>query len=48
MESLKRVLRIAAAALAALLYVWFAAVHNAGRARRRRAAKRAVRFRKPS
>jgi hypothetical protein len=44
---LKRALKIAAAAVAAVLYVWFAAVHNVARARRRRAAKRAARFRGP-
>jgi hypothetical protein len=36
-------LKIAAAATGALLYVWFAAVRHAPRAKRRRAAKRALR-----
>lgn len=39
MQRLKRLARIAAGAVAFLVYVWFAAVRNVGRARRRRAAK---------
>jgi hypothetical protein len=36
---LTRALKIAAGALATLLYLWFAGVRNAPRAKRRRAAK---------
>lgn len=43
MAFLTRVLRIAAAAFAALLYVWFAGVRNAARAKRRRASRRRAR-----
>jgi len=43
MQRLKRLARIAAGAVAFLVYVWFAAVHNVGRARRRRQAKSALR-----
>lgn len=44
MAYLKRVLRIAAAAAGGLLYVWFAGVRNAARAKSRRAARRAGRL----
>jgi len=37
-----RILRLAAAALAGLLYVWFAAVWNLPRVRRRKALRRAA------
>jgi HAMP domain-containing protein len=35
-----RIIRVAAAALAGLLYLWFAAVRNLPRVRRRKAARR--------
>jgi hypothetical protein len=41
--SITRVLRLAGAAFAALLYVWFAAVENLPRVRRRKARRRAAR-----
>jgi len=41
----KRLLRLAAAALGGLVYVWFAGVHNAARAKRRRALNAAARRR---
>jgi hypothetical protein len=43
MAWLKRVLRIAAAAAGAVLYLWFAGVRNAGRAKRNRALRRRAR-----
>ena len=43
MAFLTRVLRIAAAAFAALLYLWVAGVRNAARAKRNRAKRRAGR-----
>jgi len=38
--SITRILRLAVGALAALLYVWFAAVRNLPRVRRRKALRR--------
>ena len=46
MALLKRALRIAAGAAVALVYVWFAGVRNAPRAKWRRAAKAALRRRR--
>ena len=43
MTLVRRLLRIAAAALALAVYVWFAAVRNAARIKRRKAARRRVR-----
>ena len=43
MARLKRLVRLAAAAFGGLLYVWYAAVRLAPRAKRRRAAKAARR-----
>jgi hypothetical protein len=40
MTRLCRLLKLAAGVLAALLYVWFAAVRHVPEARRRRAARR--------
>jgi hypothetical protein len=40
---LKRILAAAAAVFGALLYLWFAGVRNAARAKRRRVAKAARR-----
>ncbi|HEV8250286.1 MAG TPA: hypothetical protein VGQ15_09965 [Gaiellaceae bacterium] len=45
MRSVKRLLRLAMAAVGGLIYVWFAAVRNAPRAKRRRALKAAARRR---
>jgi hypothetical protein len=42
---LRRVAKIVAAAFAFLLYVWFAAVMNAARAKRRKRLRRADRAR---
>jgi hypothetical protein len=41
--SITRIIRLAAAALAGLLYVWFAAVRSLPRVRRRKAARRRAR-----
>jgi HAMP domain-containing protein len=38
--SIRRILRLAGAAVAALLYVWFAAVRSLPRVRRRKALRR--------
>ena len=43
MTLVRRVLRLAAALVAFLLYVWFTAVRNAGRVKRRKALRRAAR-----
>jgi hypothetical protein len=43
MPSIKRIFQLLAAAIAYVLYVWFAAVRGAPAAKRRRAAKRAAR-----
>jgi hypothetical protein len=45
MRLVRRILKLAGAALAFAVYVWFAAVRGAPAARRRRAAKRARRIR---
>jgi hypothetical protein len=45
MALLKRAVRIAVGTLVALVYVWFAGVRNAPRAKWRRAANRASRLR---
>jgi hypothetical protein len=45
MAFLKRALRIAAGAVAGLVYLWFAGVRSAPRAKWRRAANRARRLR---
>jgi hypothetical protein len=39
----RRILKGIAAALAFAVYVWFAAVHNVGRVKRRKAARRRAR-----
>jgi hypothetical protein len=46
MARLKLLLRLVAGAFVGLLYVWFAAVLNAARARRRRVLKAAARRRR--
>lgn len=43
MTLVRRVLKAIAAALALATYVWFAAVRNAGRIKRRKAARRRAR-----
>jgi hypothetical protein len=43
MTLVRRVLRAFAALVALVLYVWFAAVRNAGRVKRRKALRRARR-----
>jgi hypothetical protein len=43
MLKLRRILKLAAALLAFLLYVWYAAVRNVPTVRRRKAARRSVR-----
>jgi len=43
MARVKRILRAVLAGFAFLLYVWFAAVENAGRVKRRKARRRAAR-----
>jgi hypothetical protein len=43
MRLVRRILQLAAAALALAVYVWFAAVRNLGRVKRRKAARRALR-----
>jgi len=40
---IRRILKLAAAALAFGTYVWFTAVRNAGRIKRRKAARRRLR-----
>jgi len=45
MTLVRRILKALAAALALAVYVWYAAVHNAGRVKRRKAARRAARLR---
>jgi hypothetical protein len=45
MRLVRRVLQIAAAALALGVYIWFAAVRNVGRVKRRKASRRALRRR---
>jgi hypothetical protein len=45
MTVVRRILRALAAALAIGVYVWFAAVRNVGRVKRRKAARRASRTR---
>ncbi|MBA2462971.1 MAG: hypothetical protein H0V45_14610 [Actinobacteria bacterium] len=43
MTLVRRILRLLGAALAFGVYVWFAAVQNAGRVKRRKAARRRLR-----
>jgi hypothetical protein len=43
MRLVRRILRIVAAALALGVYVWFTAVRNVGRVKRRKAARRRAR-----
>jgi hypothetical protein len=43
MALVSRILKLTAAALAFATYVWFSAVRNAGRIKRRKAARRAAR-----
>ena len=43
MRLVRRILQAIAAALALAVYVWFAAVRNVGRVKRRKAARRARR-----
>ena len=43
MTLVRRILKALGAALAFGVYVWFGAVHNAGRVKRRKAARRAAR-----
>ncbi|HWN21025.1 MAG TPA: hypothetical protein VNP93_03565 [Gaiellaceae bacterium] len=43
MTLVRRILKLAAAALAFGVYVWFTAVRNIGRVKRRKAARRAQR-----
>lgn len=43
MTLVRRILRLVAAALAFAVYVWFAAVRNAGRVKRRKALRRRLR-----
>ena len=45
MTMVRRILKALAAALAVGVYVWFAAVRNVGRVKRRKAARRASRMR---
>jgi hypothetical protein len=45
MALVRRILKALAAALAAGVYVWFAAVRNVGRVKRRKTARRASRTR---
>jgi hypothetical protein len=48
MRLVRRILKLVGAALAFGVYVWFAAVRNAGRIKRRKAARRRRRSPKPS
>jgi hypothetical protein len=43
MRLVRRILKMVAAALALGVYVWFAAVRNVGRVKRRKAARRRAR-----
>jgi hypothetical protein len=45
MTLVRRILQGVAAALALAVYVWFTAVRNVGRVKRRKAARRAARTR---
>jgi HAMP domain-containing protein len=47
MRLLRRILQATAAALALGVYVWFAAVRNVARVKRRKALRRRVRATKP-
>jgi hypothetical protein len=43
MAPIRRILKLAGAALGFAVYVWIAAVHNVGRVKRRKAARRRAR-----
>jgi hypothetical protein len=44
MTLVRRILKLVAATLAFAVYVWFAAVRNVGRVKRRKAARRRARL----